>query len=197
MKLNAISYIAARNTNGYLDHKIQTMHRQILVTVLFLLGLSMQSYSQDLSVRGNVTVNAISDFESGFVGGGLGVEGTVGRHWSVGTDVSWAKRENLKVFNFNPSIRFYFNRGLRGLFLGVGANVLNLKSEVGPIGYPIEISRGQEVLIGGPEASLGLQTRIDNRITMGFKAGLSAFTDIDLDETVGFNMNFTVGVLLF
>ena len=165
--------------------------------IILLLFFCFQTTAQEINVRANLSVHAITDFENGFIGGGLGVEGALSRHWSVGADVSWASNSDLSIFNFNPTVRFYFGRALQGFYLGLGGNINKLSRDIGPVGYPIQITRGSPVVVGGPEASLGVQARINNRITMGIKTGLTLFTDIDLDENVGFNLNFTVGALLF
>lgn len=171
------------------------MKRLLLLTAISCVLASV--HAQDMTIRANLSSHTITDLDEGFIGGGIGLESTVGLHWSLGADVSWASNNDLAIFNFNPTVRYYFNRGLQGFYLGLGANINRLARDEGPIGFPISLERGSPVLVGGPEFSLGVQVRIQNVLTMGVKAGMTYFTDIDLDENAGFNINFTVGALLF
>ena len=172
--------------------------KTLLYAVLpaMLLIFSQSADAQSIAVRANFSVNTITDFDEGFLGGGIGVEGIVGRKWSVGSDFSWAKSEDISLFHFNPAIRYYFRRSLQGFFLGIGGTAYQFKRDNDvPIGYPLELSRGSTAIVGGPEFQFGMQARLQETVTMGVKVGVVGFMDTDLDENAGLNVQFTVGWL--
>ena len=164
------------------------------ICILFFICGGTPLLGQDIAIKANLSINSITDFNEDFLGGGVGLEGAVGRKWTVGADLSWASSDDHKLFYFNPAARFYFNRAMQGFFIGVGASVHRLKTESGlPVGFPIPLDRGSEAVIGGPEFQLGLQTEVRENFTLGVKAGIAAMADAELNEVAAFNLNFTAG----
>ncbi|MDX1408143.1 MAG: DUF3575 domain-containing protein, partial [Saprospiraceae bacterium] len=106
---------------------------RVLLLFGFCITMIPLSNAQEMTIRANLSAHTITDLDEGFVGGGLGLESTIGQHWSLGMDISWASSNDLSLFNFNPTVRYYFNRGLQGFYFGLGANLDRLSREEGPV----------------------------------------------------------------
>ncbi len=153
-----------------------------LITFLFLifLLLSFSAKSQSLVVQGVGSFNLLYEFETGFLGGGLGIEGKMGRFFSLGIDGTYGVSDDLRLFNLSPSVKFYPAASLKGFFVGAGFGIFQLSSrDDKPIGFPLEDEQASSDTIFGPKVFIGFQTLVKDKITIGFETGLGALPQTD------------------
>ena len=168
--------------------------KKLITLSMILVSACSITTAQSLIVKVNGSIHALGEFETSFIAAGAGVEGALSYNFSVGMDAGYGTDNNFKFIHFTPTFKFYPFESLRGIYIGVGATFYSVMSKDKlPIGYPLDELVGAKALVGGPEAFLGLQTIIDDEVSLGFQVGLGVFPDI---EAPFINANFTVGISL-
>ena len=104
------------NASIFGTRTVSTIHQSLLLLCLTMLLTVKASKAQEVRLFADVL--AVSGVDEGFRGLGAGIESAVGKHFSVGMDVSLGFTANLKSLACRPQALFYLKKGQTGLFLG-------------------------------------------------------------------------------
>ncbi|WP_430408257.1 hypothetical protein [Kordia sp.] len=73
-------------------------------------------HSQEIRILGGAQV--YGGLTGAFIGPGVGIEGNLGKHFTINTDFNFGFQEKGSAIEFKPAVHFYFSKENRGFFLG-------------------------------------------------------------------------------
>jgi hypothetical protein len=122
-----------------------------------------------------------SDDIRGYGGLGISLEHGLGKHGSFSVNIDHNRnRQKLStqvtattlVISIEPDFRFYFLKGMKGIYLGIGMSYHQFKAKI-----------DKETIISygllGTGIKLGFQTHINDRISLHVHTGLGIIADDD------------------
>ena len=171
------------------------MKKSLTISTIMLCSLfSLQLHGQSLSAHAYGQIFGMTEYETPFIGGGLGVEGRLGNSFTLGIDGGYADHERFRTVNFQSTIKFYPFESFRGFYAGLGFDVFRIEKKSGlPIGFPFDDVEGPVAVAGGPEFVIGVSTVIEDTFTMGIQTGLGA---LPFAEMAFIHFQFRFGIVL-
>ncbi len=164
----------------------------IIIASLFF--ITIQSHAQELSVRLLGSVHGISELDQTYMSPGLSIEGKMGKKFTVGIDATHTIKQPIKMLTVNPNVKFYFNESFQGFFIGVGMATFRFKNEVvNELDDNFSQGDGSFTPGVGVEAMIGINTVLQDDISIGFKVGAGQL--MSPDDSLLFNGNVSIGFM--
>ena len=87
----------------------------LFITICFSF-FTISVHSKEIRLLGGVQV--YGGLTGAFVGSGVGIEGNLGKHFTINTDVNFGFQEKGSAIAFKPAMHFYFSPENKGFFIG-------------------------------------------------------------------------------
>ncbi|MFK7747980.1 MAG: DUF3575 domain-containing protein [Kordia sp.] len=96
--------------------KLHTKTVTSLLCTAFCLIFTNTIHSQEIRLLGGVQV--YGGLTGAFIGPGVGIEGNIGKHFTINTDFNFGFQEKGSAIEFKPAVHFYFSKENKGFFIG-------------------------------------------------------------------------------
>lgn len=152
------------------------MKKLIFTLALALPCFALQAQESEKRAQVRVHYSALAPVEwgtdHGYMGGGLGISGAMGKHWTINADFTWYGRDitsgdgyiDRNIVDTRASVDFYFSRAYKGFFIG------------GVLGY----TQINEDLVG---TSTSLPAP-DQLVPLGFQLGFNTSLNKNFDLNI-------------
>jgi outer membrane lipoprotein SlyB len=98
-----------------MKQQLQKLAFGLLCAICFLLSTNTV-HSQEIRLLGGVQV--YGGLTGAFVGPGIGIEGNLGKHFTINSDINFGFQEKASSIEFKPAVHFYFSKENKGFFIG-------------------------------------------------------------------------------
>ena len=101
------------------------MKKSIWIVLLMACLYSASSYAQEVRLNGGLLVLGYVD--NPFTGFGVGVEASLGNHFTFNMDVNWGAQNGGNSLSFRPALHYYTGKQQKGFFIGPALKYINVK----------------------------------------------------------------------
>lgn len=137
------------------------MKKSIWILLFFGFLFSGNAYSQEVRVNGSLLI--LGYVNDPFAGFGVGVESSVGTHFTFNMDVNWGAQNGGTALSFRPALHYYTGKDHKGFFIGPALKYINAKE-------PDESQGTYADNLYALAFNLGVKSNLSERITLGFLA---------------------------
>lgn len=125
-----------------------------LTLVSFILA-SHTLFAQELRVQGSALI--LGGINSAFVGGGIGFESAMGKHFSASLDGMFGSQVRGRTIEVKPAVHFFPSKGQKGIYFGPALKFIALSERP----FEAGLYAGEFYTIG---FDLGVKSYISNHL---------------------------------
>jgi hypothetical protein len=107
-----------------MTRKLQIKNISFSILLFFLISYSN---AQEVKFYGNSEL--LGNISSPFIGPGIGLEHSIGKHFTMNTDFHVGFNENGVAYQFRPAVHFYFSKEKKGFFIGPSLKYIRFKEK--------------------------------------------------------------------
>lgn len=108
------------------------MKKSILTLLLFGSVYAASTFGQEVRLNGGLLV--LGYIENPLVGAGVGIESSIGTHFTLNLDANWGKQNGSRSLEFRPALHYYPGKEQKGFFVGPALKYINLKESDEAVG---------------------------------------------------------------
>jgi hypothetical protein len=96
-------------------HLPKTHLKKIVFSIFLFCAISI-GHSQELKFFANGEI--LGGVSNPFLGPGVGLESSIGKHFTMNVDLHVGFNENGTAYQFRPAVHYYFSKEQKGIFVG-------------------------------------------------------------------------------
>jgi hypothetical protein len=137
------------------------MKKSIWALLLFGCMYSSTAYSQEVRLNGGLMI--LGYVNDPFAGFGVGIETSVGTHFTFNMDVNWGAQKGGNTVEFRPALHYYTGKQQKGFFVGPALKYISVKE-------PDESQGEYADNLYALAFNVGVKSSLSERLTLSFLA---------------------------